>query len=78
MEKKNSINNINNIENEKMTIFDIAKNTVRYTNKNLSNIAREYSMDGYFKLLDSDLDSVGLTRPIFEFDLKSNTVKIPD
>jgi hypothetical protein len=75
MEKKNSINNI---ENEKMTIFDIAKNTVRYTNKNLSNIAREYSMDGYFKLLDSDIDSIGLTRPIFEFDLKSNTVKIPD
>lgn len=74
MEKKNSINNI---QNEKMTIFNIAK-TARYKNKNLSNIAREYSMDLYFKLLDSNLDSKELTRPIFEFDLKSNTVKIPD
>lgn len=73
MEKK-----MTNIENEKMTIFDIAKNTVRYTNKNLSNIAREYSMDGYFKLFDPDLDSKGITQPIFEFDLKSNIVKIPD
>ena len=60
----------------KITIFDIAKNTKRFTSKELTNVAREYSMDGFFRLFDSENST--LIKSIYEFDLKTNTVKIPD
>lgn len=65
------------MESKKITIFDIARNTTRDTDKNVLNVGREYSMDGFFRLFDTE-NETNLVKPVFEYDLKSEKITMPD